>query len=34
MFVTEALTGNKGEYVTRDQTLAGVAAILDGKQNG
>ncbi|HSX17949.1 MAG TPA: F0F1 ATP synthase subunit beta [Candidatus Saccharimonadales bacterium] len=33
MFVTENLTGKKGEYVTREQTLKGVEAILasDGK---
>jgi F-type H+-transporting ATPase subunit beta len=34
MFVTEALTGKKGAYVTRNETLAGVQAILEGKTNG
>ena len=30
MFVTENMTGKKGEYFTRDQTLKGVEAILNG----
>jgi F-type H+-transporting ATPase subunit beta len=30
MFVTEDVTGRKGEYVSRDQTLQGVEAILSG----
>lgn len=30
MFVTEAFTGRKGEYVSRDEMLAGVEAILAG----
>lgn len=31
MFVTEDLSGRKGEYFTREQTLAGVQAILSGQ---
>ena len=34
MFVTEALTGKKGAYVNRNQTLAGVQTILEGKASG
>lgn len=34
MFVTEALTGKKGAYVTREETLRGVESILGGQVNG
>ncbi|MBI1952309.1 F0F1 ATP synthase subunit beta [Candidatus Saccharibacteria bacterium] len=34
MFVTEGLTGKKGAYVNRNETLAGVQAILEGNPSG
>ncbi len=34
MFVTEGLTGKKGAYINRNQTLAGVQAILEGQPSG
>ncbi|MDO8591730.1 MAG: F0F1 ATP synthase subunit beta [bacterium] len=34
MFVTEALTGKKGAYVNRNETLAGVQTILEGQPSG
>lgn len=34
MYVTEAITGKKGQYVSRDQTFLGVEAILGGKVDG
>ncbi len=34
LFVTEQFTGRKGQYFTREDTLRGVEAILNGDQNG
>ena len=34
LFVTEAFIGHKGRHVTREQTIAGCEAILDGKLDG
>ena len=34
MFVMEAMTGKKGDYVSRELTLSGIETILGVKSNG